>query len=176
MGIIESFVYETPIEPDLVEKIADMRRRIEHERVREGGERWDIKVGSGGVVDIEFLVQLHQLLYGAALSTLHVTSTWAILEALEREGFLQPPDAQTLREAYCFLRRLESALRIVDDRSINTIPENPTDQRRLARRLGYRDAGKIKAEHAMLSDVRARMARVRRTQWLSSCQIEENYG
>jgi glutamate-ammonia-ligase adenylyltransferase len=74
---------------------------------------------------------------------------------------LQPTDAQILREAYCFLRRLESALRIVDDRSINTIPENPTDQRRLARRLGYQDAGKLKAEHAMLSDVRARMAQVR---------------
>jgi [glutamine synthetase] adenylyltransferase / [glutamine synthetase]-adenylyl-L-tyrosine phosphorylase len=175
MGVIESFVYDTPIEPDLVEKIADMRRRIEHERVREGGERWDIKVGSGGVVDIEFLVQLHQLLYGAALSTLHETSTWDILEALEREGFLQPPDAQTLREAYCFLRRLESALRIVDDRSINTIPENPTDQRRLARRLGYRDSGKIKAEHAMLSDVRARMAQVRALYERAIQELRERY-
>jgi [glutamine synthetase] adenylyltransferase / [glutamine synthetase]-adenylyl-L-tyrosine phosphorylase len=161
MRIVKSFVYETSSQPDLVEKIADMRQRIEHERVREGEERWDIKVGSGGVVDIEFLVQLHQLLYGVAMPTLQMTSTWEVLEALEREGFLQPTEAQILRETYYLLRRLESALRIVDDRSINTIPENPTDQRRLARRLGYQDAGKLKAEHAMLSDVRARMAQVR---------------
>jgi [glutamine synthetase] adenylyltransferase / [glutamine synthetase]-adenylyl-L-tyrosine phosphorylase len=159
--IIEAFVYEVPLEPGSVDKIAAMRQRIEHERVTQGKERWDIKLGYGGLVDIEFLVQLHQLLWGVHSPTLRSTSTWDVLDALERHGLLPPPEAESLRQAYCFLRRVESALRIVDDRSINTIPDDPGNQRRLARRLGYQDVGKVRAEEAMLADLQACTARVR---------------
>jgi glutamate-ammonia-ligase adenylyltransferase len=161
MQVIEAFVYETPLDPDSVDKIAAMRQRIAHERAKQAGERWDIKLGYGGLVDIEFLVQLHQLLWGARNPTLRLTSTWDVLEALERQGLLPSPEARALREAYSFLRRVESALRIVDDRSINTIPDDPADQRRLARRLGYQDVGKSRAEQAMLADLQACAARVR---------------
>jgi [glutamine synthetase] adenylyltransferase / [glutamine synthetase]-adenylyl-L-tyrosine phosphorylase len=161
MQVIEAFVYETPIVPDSVDKIAAMRQRIEHERARQGGEHWNIKLGYGGVVDIEFLVQSHQLLWGAHHPTIRLTSTWDVLAALERQGLLPPAEAQSLREAYCFLRRVESALRIVDDRSINTIPDDPASQRRLARRLGYQDTGETRAEQVMLTDLQACTVRVR---------------
>jgi glutamate-ammonia-ligase adenylyltransferase len=161
MQVIKAFVYEAPIEADSVAKITAMRQRIEHERRQEGGERWDIKVGYGGLVDLEFLVQLYQLLWGVHRPALRLTSTWDVLEALEREGILPPPEAQSLRHAYCFLRRVESALRIVDDRSVNTIPDDPADQRRLARRLGYQDVGKVRAEQAMLADLQACTSHIR---------------
>jgi [glutamine synthetase] adenylyltransferase / [glutamine synthetase]-adenylyl-L-tyrosine phosphorylase len=161
MRVIEAFVYEGPIEPDIVDKITAMRQRIEHERAREGRERWDIKVGRGGLVDIEFLAQLHQLLFGATTPTLRVTSTWDVLEALTRQGILPFPVARSLQEAYVFLRRVESALRIVDDRSINTIPDNQADQRRLARRLGYQDDSKSRAEQTMLADIQTCLTQVR---------------
>jgi glutamate-ammonia-ligase adenylyltransferase len=161
MQVIKAFVYEMPIEADSIAKITAMRQRIEHERRKEGGERWDIKVGYGGLVDIEFLVQLHQLLWGVHSPTLQLTSTWDVLEALEREGILPSPEAQSLRDAYCFLRRVESALRIVDDRSVNTIPDTPADQRRLARRLGYQEVAKVRAEQAMLADLQAYTSQIR---------------
>ncbi|HEX9868032.1 MAG TPA: bifunctional [glutamate--ammonia ligase]-adenylyl-L-tyrosine phosphorylase/[glutamate--ammonia-ligase] adenylyltransferase, partial [Candidatus Tectomicrobia bacterium] len=161
MQMIEAFVYEAPIGPDVVDKITAMRQRIQHERTRAGQEHWDIKVGYGGLVDIEFLVQVYQLLYGARLPALQVTSTWDALEALTREGILPAQEAQSLRHAYSFLRRVESALRIVDDRSINAIPDNPVDQRRLARRLGYQDVGESRAEQAMLTDIQACTSLVR---------------
>jgi [glutamine synthetase] adenylyltransferase / [glutamine synthetase]-adenylyl-L-tyrosine phosphorylase len=162
MQVIESFVYEAAIGPDVVDRITAMRRRIQRERVREGQERWDIKVGSGGLVDIEFLVQVYQLLYGARLPALRVTSTWDTLEALARQGILPVQEAQSLQHAYTFLRRVESALRIVDDRSINAIPDNQADQRRLARRLGYQDVGGSRAEQAMLTDIQTCTSQVRR--------------
>jgi [glutamine synthetase] adenylyltransferase / [glutamine synthetase]-adenylyl-L-tyrosine phosphorylase len=162
MEVINAFVYDAPIGPDIVDKISAMRQRIEHERAGEGQGRWDIKVGRGGVVDIEFLVQLHQLLFGAHKPTLRLTSTWDVLEALRCEGILPSQEAQGLQDAYCFLRRVESALRIVDDRSINTIPDNQADQRRLARRLGYQDAGTSRAEQAMLADIQTCRSQVRR--------------
>jgi [glutamine synthetase] adenylyltransferase / [glutamine synthetase]-adenylyl-L-tyrosine phosphorylase len=90
-----------------------------------------------------------------------LTSTWDALEALEREGILPSQEAQSLRAAYSFLRRVESALRIVDDRSINAIPDNQADQRRLARRLGYQEAGKVRAEQVMLADLQACTSEVR---------------
>jgi [glutamine synthetase] adenylyltransferase / [glutamine synthetase]-adenylyl-L-tyrosine phosphorylase len=161
MQVIDAFVYAMPIAPDIVDKITAMRQRIEHERVREGAARWDIKVGRGGLVDIEFLVQLHQLLFGVTTPALRLTSTWDALQALEREGILPSQEAESLRAAYSFLRRVESALRIVDDRSINAIPDNQADQRRLARRLGYQRAGKVRAEQAMLADLQACTTQVR---------------
>ena len=91
-----------------------------------------------------------------------MTSTWDALEALTREGILPAQAAQSLRHAYSFLRRVESALRIVDDRSINAIPDNQADQRRLARRLGYQDSGQSRAEQAMLADIRACTSQVRK--------------
>ncbi|HSF33223.1 MAG TPA: bifunctional [glutamate--ammonia ligase]-adenylyl-L-tyrosine phosphorylase/[glutamate--ammonia-ligase] adenylyltransferase [Candidatus Tectomicrobia bacterium] len=161
MQVIHSFVYSKPIEVDIVDKIGAMRQRIEHERGKEGQERWDIKVGRGGLVDIEFLVQLYQLLFGGTTPTLRLTSTWDGLEALTREGLLPTLEAQSLKEAYVFLRRVESALRIVDDRSINIIPDHQADQRRLARRLGYQDAGKSRAEQIMLTDIQTCLTQVR---------------
>jgi [glutamine synthetase] adenylyltransferase / [glutamine synthetase]-adenylyl-L-tyrosine phosphorylase len=161
MPVVNAFVYQTPNEPDIVEKITAMRQRIQHERAQDGRARWDIKVGYGGLVDIEFLAQLYQLIWGPSLPALRQTSTWDVLVGLEREGLLPTPVAQSLREAYSFLRRVESALRIVDDRSINTIPDNQADQRRLAKRLGYQDAGRSRAEDAMLADIQAYTSRVR---------------
>jgi glutamate-ammonia-ligase adenylyltransferase len=162
MQVIDAFVYEAPIGPDIVDNITAMRQRMQHERAREGQERWDIKVGYGGLVDIEFLVQGYQLLYGVRLPALRVTSTWDALEALTREGIVPAQAAQSLRYAYSFFRRVESALRIVDDRSINAIPDNQADQRRLARRLGYQGAGQSRAEQAMLADVQACTSQVRK--------------
>jgi [glutamine synthetase] adenylyltransferase / [glutamine synthetase]-adenylyl-L-tyrosine phosphorylase len=155
MQVIHDFVYSTPVEPDIVDKIAAMRQRIEQERQQEGRDHRDIKVGRGGLVDIEFLAQLHQLLFGVTIPTLRLTSTWDVLEALTREGILPPLKAQKLKEAYVFLRRVESGLRIVDDRSINAIPDHQVDQRRLARRLGYQDTGQSRAEHIMLDEIQA---------------------
>jgi glutamate-ammonia-ligase adenylyltransferase len=161
MQVIGAFVYDTPIDPDIIDRITAMRQRIEHERGGDGQGRWDIKVGRGGLVDIEFLVQVHQLLGGVTTPTLRLTSTWDALEALSREGFLSPQTARNLRDAYCFLRRVESALRIVDDRSVNTIPAQQADQRRLARRLGYQDAGASGAEQALLADIATCTSQVR---------------
>jgi [glutamine synthetase] adenylyltransferase / [glutamine synthetase]-adenylyl-L-tyrosine phosphorylase len=162
MQVIKSFVYDTPIAPEAIEDIAAMRQRIEHERTHEGTEHWDIKVGYGGLADIEFVAQAYQLYYGATRPTLRFMSTWDLLEALAQEQLLRPEDSYTLQEAYGFLRRVESALRIVDDRSVNTIPDSPADQRRLARRLGYQDAATSKAEQALLEEVQQRTAEVRR--------------
>jgi glutamate-ammonia-ligase adenylyltransferase len=158
---IQSIVYETPITSDDVARIVAMRRRMEHERTQEGKERWDIKVGYGGLTDIEFLAQVYQLLCGATATSLRRTSTWEVLEGIEHERLLPPGDVQTLCEAYTFLRRVESALRIVDDRSVNTIPDHPVDQRRLARRLRYRDVDRLRAEQAFLTDIVACTSRVR---------------
>jgi glutamate-ammonia-ligase adenylyltransferase len=161
MQALDTVVYDAPLDPAVVEKVSAMRERMEHERGTQGKQGWDIKLGHGGVADIEFLVQLFQLMYGGGRPSLRLPSTWDLLRTLEQEDLVRAEDAQTLREGYCFLRRVESALRIVDDRSINRIPETPAELRRLARRLGYQDRGQDRAEAALLAEVQARTSQVR---------------
>jgi glutamate-ammonia-ligase adenylyltransferase len=141
--------------PDFADEIAQMRRRLEASR----GER-DLKRGFGGIVDVEFLVQLFQIKYGGQKPGLCTANTWAALEALSAEDFLPPAAYLELRSNYDFLRRVESRLRIVHNLSQDELPERPEDLEKLARRLGY-EPGPHGAAEPFLKDMEKRTARTR---------------
>jgi glutamate-ammonia-ligase adenylyltransferase len=116
----------------MVAEIAEMRERLEASR----SER-DVKRGFGGIVDIEFLVQLLQLKYGGRVAGVRVTNTWNALAALHQHGLLSKSEYRALRASYDFLREVESRLRIVHNRSLDELPETPEDLEKLGRRLGF---------------------------------------
>jgi glutamate-ammonia-ligase adenylyltransferase len=128
----EQAAYGPPWRPEFADEIANMRKRLEESR----SER-DLKRGFGGIVDIEFLVQLFQLKYGRERPKLRTGNTWAALEALCQEGLLTTADYQALRGDYDFLRQVEGRLRIVHNRSLDELPEDPAELEKLARRLGF---------------------------------------
>ena len=109
-----------------------MRDRLE----ASGGER-DLKRGFGGMVDVEFLVQMFRLKHGRDLPGLRATNTWEALSALRDAGLVSPTEYETLRACYDFFRLVESGLRIVHNRSLDELPENPEDLEKLARRLDF---------------------------------------
>jgi glutamate-ammonia-ligase adenylyltransferase len=121
--------------PEVADEVRAMRERLETSRSRR-----DLKRGSGGIVDVEFLVQLYQLKYGRKRPALRVTNTWEALDALKAAGLLSEPDRTVLWDSFGFLRRVESRLRIVHNRALDEVPEAPEEVDKLARRLGY-DAG-----------------------------------
>jgi glutamate-ammonia-ligase adenylyltransferase len=110
---------------------------MEKELARETAHRFNIKSGRGGLLDVEFLVQYLQLRDGGQRPSLRQRGTAAALTALRDEGILLPDVAASLSDSYAFLRRLENRLRIVNDRSIQEITDQPRDLDKLARRLGY---------------------------------------
>ncbi|HEV2949290.1 MAG TPA: bifunctional [glutamate--ammonia ligase]-adenylyl-L-tyrosine phosphorylase/[glutamate--ammonia-ligase] adenylyltransferase [Gemmataceae bacterium] len=117
--------------PQITDEIRAMRERIEAGR----GER-DLKRGIGGIVDVEFLVQLLQMKYGRKQPALRTPNIWQALDALRKAGLLSEADQRILRASYDFLRLVESRLRIVHNRSLDELPEGKEDLEKLARRMG----------------------------------------
>jgi glutamate-ammonia-ligase adenylyltransferase len=131
MEVVTRGAYGLKWSPAIADEILDMRQRLEASR----SER-DLKRGIGGIVDVEFLVQLFQLKYGQTTPALRSPNTWEILEALRSTGLLSDSDHSILRANYDYLRLVESRLRIVHNRSLDELPENHEDLEKLARRLG----------------------------------------
>ncbi|HVS40342.1 MAG TPA: bifunctional [glutamate--ammonia ligase]-adenylyl-L-tyrosine phosphorylase/[glutamate--ammonia-ligase] adenylyltransferase [Gemmataceae bacterium] len=130
-----------PWRPELADEIVAMRERLQSSR----GPR-DLKRGPGGVVDVEFLVQLFQLKYGRERPDLRRPNTWEALEALRSAGLLSEEEHAALRDGYDFVRRVQSRLRIVHNRSVDEVPEAPEVVEKLARRLGYESADRFRAD------------------------------
>jgi glutamate-ammonia-ligase adenylyltransferase len=116
----------------LAEEIRLMRHRLE-ETV--GGS--DLKRGAGGIVDIEFLVQMLQLKHGRRTLSLRLPNTLSALRALGREGYLAGEDFEAFDAGYRFLRTMESRLRLMNSTARDTLPEDPTELAKLARLLQY---------------------------------------
>src|SRR5207244_1639737 len=115
-------------------ELLSMRERMEREIAAESPGRYNSKLGRGGLVDVEFAVQFLQLVHGAEHPRVRSASTPQALTELLEEGLLSPQDHQPLARGYRFLRRLESRLRIVRDRSVDRVPEKGRELRHLARR------------------------------------------
>ena len=156
MTAVAEGAYGLAWRPELADEIRGMRERLEASR----SER-DVKRGFGGIVDVEFLVQLFQLEYGRDLPALRSPNTWEALEALRTTGLLTEDEYRGLRDGYDFLRRVESRLRIVHNYALDELPENPDDLEKLARRLGYEPAVGEPAARHFLQDLERHTARTR---------------
>lgn len=152
MAVIERVVYQHDWQPADTAQVRSMRERIEA-----GSSERNLKRGPGGIVDVEFLVQLMQLQHGRVYPRLRTPSTWLALDALHAEGLISDSEYGQLKDGYGFLRLVESRLRIVTNRALEELPNSAEDLEKLARRLGYepRD-GKSAAIHFLLDRERVR--------------------
>lgn len=131
------FVWSAADHPTFVEDAQAMRRRVESHIPARLAER-ELKLGPGGLRDVEFSVQLLQLVHGRSDVMLRSPNTLEALEALATWGYVGREDASTLAEAYRFLRTLEHRIQLHRLRRTHTMPEAEEDLRRLGRSLGLR--------------------------------------
>ena len=141
INIIHRFVYETSFKQNMVEEIDRMRKRMELELVKGGESRRNIKLGKGGIVDVEFIVQLLQLKHGSRFKELRKTGSLEVLKILYERKLITEEEYRILSSGYLFLRRIENRIRIDHDRPLAVIPESGDELSLLARRLGYKDNG-----------------------------------
>jgi len=141
MEVVRAFTYEPKWSSEMVERMLEMRRKLEASVAR----KKNIKRGRGGIVDVEFLVQLFQLRHGKAHPSLQVLNTSAALYQLQRLGFLKWRMYQTLLGGYEFLRMIENRLRIASNLAHDTFPDDPHEMDVLARRLHYRSTARKRA-------------------------------
>ncbi|HEV7732084.1 MAG TPA: bifunctional [glutamate--ammonia ligase]-adenylyl-L-tyrosine phosphorylase/[glutamate--ammonia-ligase] adenylyltransferase [Candidatus Binatia bacterium] len=134
---ITRFVYGRGLEADELREMVRLRERIEAERGALRPGRVNIKTGWGGLVDIEFVVQMLQLRHGHVEPQLRTRSTRDGLAALDVTGLLPADDLVLLRDGYAFLRQVESRMRIERDQPVEAMDADPDALLALARRLGY---------------------------------------
>ena len=115
-----------------------------------GRARYDLKVGRGGLVDVEFATQWLQMKFGAD-PRVRTADTEAAISALETFGYLDPQLAAPLREGYRFLRQLEQRVRVHHATSSQLIEEGAPGLAILARRVGMRDGPRGSASEALLA-------------------------
>jgi glutamate-ammonia-ligase adenylyltransferase len=133
---LQPLVWRAAERPEAVEDVRKMRRRI-IEQIPPAEVDREIKRGPGGLRDIEFAVQLLQLVHGRADLSLRSANTLTALRSLVDGGYVGRQDGKALDEAYKFLRRVEHALQLQRLRRTHTVPADPVALRWLARALGY---------------------------------------
>ncbi|HEY7280334.1 MAG TPA: hypothetical protein VID47_01965 [Actinomycetota bacterium] len=129
-------VYPDELPPAAIEEVRRTKVRLEEYVRARGKEATEVKRGRGGIRDVEFAVQLLQMVHGRRDDRLREPNTLRALHALAEDGYVAEPDARDLAEAYRFLRRLEHRLQIVRDLQTHELPEDPDQLNRLARAMG----------------------------------------
>jgi [glutamine synthetase] adenylyltransferase / [glutamine synthetase]-adenylyl-L-tyrosine phosphorylase len=136
----EPFLWPEHLDPEVIAEVRAMKSRIESKpEVVRHGER-QLKLGPGGIRDIEFAVQLLQLVHGRGDRSLRLTGTLPTLRALVANGYVDEEDANAFAEAYRLLRTVEHRLQLAHERRTHTIVDDPERQEWLARSLGHRPA------------------------------------
>ncbi len=134
---MRSFVFPKYFDDETLEDIRQVKQQAESSLTAPGQTEREVKLGRGGIRDIEFTVQMLQLLNGGQCPHLRVTNTLNAIEALGEHGCLGAFDAAALASNYAFLRQIEHRLQIEDGRQCHELPEGPEKLDEFARRLGY---------------------------------------
>ncbi|MGK9173872.1 bifunctional [glutamate--ammonia ligase]-adenylyl-L-tyrosine phosphorylase/[glutamate--ammonia-ligase] adenylyltransferase [Yokenella regensburgei] len=154
-AMLRPFVFRRYIDFSVIQSLRNMKGMIARE-VRRRGLVDNIKLGAGGIREIEFIVQVFQLIRGGREPTLQSRSLLPTLEAIAQLGLLPENDAPTLRDAYLFLRRLENLLQSINDEQTQTLPGDELNRARLCWGMGMADWESLTATLAQ------QMAAVRR--------------
>lgn len=132
-------VWSRPFGAEELRSVRSMKARAEAEVARKGLTTRELKRGRGGIRDIEFAVQLLQLVHARFDDDLRTPATLDALAELATAGYVAEVDAALLVEAYTFLRVVEHRLQLVEEAQVHAIPTRPAALDHLARVLGYRD-------------------------------------
>ncbi len=150
---VSDFVWTAADRDNFVDDVQAMRRRVEEHVPAKQADR-EIKLGRGGLRDVEFAVQLLQLVHGRSDVTLRSPATLATLEALATWGYVGREDASSMASAYRFLRILEHRVQLRQMRRTHLFPERESELRIIARSMGMRTEPATEIEEAFAKQVR----------------------
>ena len=147
--------------PEEIRSLRTMKGRAELEVERRGDADRELKRAAGGIRDIEFAVQLLQLVHGRHDPALRSPTTLDTLAELGDAGYVDTADAELLARAYRFYRAVEHRLQLVDEGQVHTVPADDAARERLARTLGFRDSAEARALDRFDGELRWLRASVR---------------
>lgn len=163
---LQSFIYPRSVSPEMLEEVSAIKGRIEREILGTGGLKRNVKLGYGGIREIEFVAQTLQLLHGSQHAFLQERSTLKALRGLRELGFIPHQDMGALIEAYRFLRVVEHRLQMEAEAQTHTLPDQPEALAKLEKSLRAvlgPDAGLAEQLQKTTGEVRAIFDRVLRS-------------
>ncbi len=156
MEIVARAAFDIEWRSEFATEIRQMRMRLE-----DTASKRNLKRGTGGTVDTEFLVQMLQLKHGGNDASIRVPGTLEALTALEQGGYLASDDAEYFRRSYRFQRSIEARIRLMDAVGRHELPENERELAKLAYLLGYSRPQELVAEaQRTFAENRARFNRI----------------
>ena len=158
---LEPFIYRRYLDYTTVDELRHMKMRIENELLTADGKERNIKLGYGGIREIEFFTQAMQLVNGGYEPSIRGPNTLRALTQLAQFGLIAPRDREKLSDAYRFLRQVEHKVQIVQEAHAHSIPGGEDEERTLARRLGYERAKKQNERQLLWQDHRVHTRIVR---------------
>lgn len=136
--LLQPFTYRQYIDFGAIESLREMKGLI-NRQVQRKGMHLDVKLGEGGIREVEFIVQAFQLMRGGRDVRLRKRKVPVLLDFLEKEGYLPSGTGTALLEAYIFLRNTEHAIQGYQDKQTQSLPVDPLGQLRLAWVMGFPD-------------------------------------
>jgi glutamate-ammonia-ligase adenylyltransferase len=133
---LRPFVWRRYFDYAALEGLRELKSLVDAE-VRRRDREQDLKLGPGGIREIEFRVQLESIVRGGRDPALRTGNTLALIALLAERGILESAEAAGLAEAYRFLRRLENRVQMLRDEQTHRLPEDPQTRERMALSLGY---------------------------------------
>ncbi len=163
---LRPFIYRRYLDYAAIDALRDMKAQIDLE-VQRQDMLDDVKLGPGGIREIEFLVQVVQLVRGGREPALRERGLLSALAACAAGGYMTPVTTARLREAYLFLRRIENRLQMLRDAQTQALPVDAGDRMRIANGLGYADWSALRREldghRAFVADEFAQVLAPRKT-------------
>ena len=138
MKLLQPFVYRRYLDFGAFDSLRSLKEQIVREVERKGMQD-NIKLGPGGIREIEFIVQAFQLVRGGRQPVLQQRGVLDVLDALAVLGYLPAPISLQLADAYVFLRRTENRLQAFEDQQVHELPEDEPGKTRLAYTMGFPD-------------------------------------
>ncbi|HBA89780.1 MAG TPA: bifunctional [glutamate--ammonia ligase]-adenylyl-L-tyrosine phosphorylase/[glutamate--ammonia-ligase] adenylyltransferase [Geobacter sp.] len=134
---IDPFIYRRYLDYNLIEDMMSMKKKIDASLARSQEGEVNIKLGRGGIREIEFFIQALQLVYAGKNPRLRERNSLKALETLKESRVIREADCMALSEAYRFLRTVEHRIQVVQERQTHSLPRKDAEMRALARRCGY---------------------------------------
>jgi [glutamine synthetase] adenylyltransferase / [glutamine synthetase]-adenylyl-L-tyrosine phosphorylase len=138
LSILRPFTYRVYVDYSAFASLRSMKAMINAE-VRRRGLEMNVKLGAGGIREVEFIVQAFQLIRGGQDKSLQTRELVKVLGILQAEGYLPAAACDELKQAYLFLRDSEHALQALNDEQTQLLPEDDSQRARVALALGFSD-------------------------------------
>lgn len=157
---VASFIYQQPFALEHLGEVRAVKEGIDKKMRARGEWERNVKLGMGGIREIEFIVQSIQAFFGGPLPAIRERNTLKALDLLRRHRLIDPETCRTLTDAYGFLRHVEHRLQMVHELQTHALPSDPDELTICALRLDYRDLPAAGATEQLLAEYRGHAGRV----------------